>query len=237
MSQSPSLSIVIPCLNEEGAIAGVVRESMTVLSSMTDVYDVVVIDDASTDNTQRELSALLSEYPEHLKVITNPKTIGCHPSSLIGFRAAKGDYRLFIPGDHQIPAAEFPKFLAEALKGADVVYSWRVHRADPFHRRLISGLYNLVVRTCLGIRLHDVDSASMLSAKAVETLLPHVTAENAFITVDMLIQSKKLAITVGEAVIDHHPRRTGEAKGLNLKDLSKVPGSFLKMLWWVWTRR
>lgn len=235
-TQHSGLSIVIPAYNEEGNIEACVRESLAVLQPLGGAIDVVAVDDGSLDQTPQILDRLAKELPQ-LTVVHNNPNIGCHPSSLVGFKAAKGDYILFIPGDRQIPAEEFPKFLAKAKEGCDVVYSWRVNRADPLHRLWISGLYNIMMRVFFGVSVHDVDSSSMLTKKAVETLLPSIRSDSAFISVEILIAAAKHGLKIGEVEIAHRPRTSGVPKGVNPKDLCYVPLDFLSMLIWFWRQK
>lgn len=230
------LSIVIPAYNEEGNIEAVIQESIETLQKLTRQFDIVVVDDHSDDATQEILKRLAIEIPQ-LTVIRNETNLGCHPSSLVGFRAAKGEHRYFIPGDRQIPAGEMSKFLGESTKGNDVVYSWRVNRADPPHRAWVSGLYNILMRLFFGIRVHDVDSSSLLTRKAVETLLPIIRSDSAFITVEILLEAARRNIGIAEVKIEHRPRIAGVARGLNPKDLSKVPLNFLRTLIWFWQKK
>ena len=238
-----TLSIVIPSYNEEGNIERVIRESYGVLRDLTggddpefSAFDIVVIDDHSQDSSPEILQRLCEEIPQ-LKVVRNESNIGCHPSTLVGFAAAEGDYQYFIPGDGQIPAAEMTKFLHKAREGFDVVYSWRVERADPIHRRLISGFYNRVLRLVFGIKIHDADSSSLLTKRAVQEVLPRVHSDSAFITVEILIEAERQGLKIGEVEIRHLPRVAGVARGLNLKDISKVPAGFFKMVWWAIRRK
>lgn len=234
-------SIVIPAYDEEGNVESIVRESVGVLTQMqadelASDWEIIVIDDASSDETGAIADRLSEEIPQ-VKVIHNKKNIGCHPSSLVGFRVAKGEYQYFIPGDCQIPPGEFPKFITKAKEGNDVVYSWRVDRADPPHRVLIGKTYNLIMRTFFGINVHDVDSSSMLTKKAVDVLIDQIDSDSAFITVEILLTAHREGLSVGEVEIEHRPRTSGVAKGVNLKDLSLVPLHFLKMVFFFWRRR
>ncbi len=236
MGALPFVSIIIPAYNEAGNIAWVVREALETLQKTTDRYEIIVIDDASQDTTPDILARLQPEIPS-LQIIRNPQNIGCHPSTLVGFQAAQGEYQFFIPGDGQIPAQELTQFLEKAQSGCEVVYSWRVQRADPWHRRLISGCYNVLLRTFFGIPVHDADSACLLTQKAVQQILPQLHADSAFLTVEILLKAQQLNLPIGEVVIDHRPRTAGVAKGINVKDLSKVPFQFLTMLWWFWQQK
>ena len=235
-AQDEYLSIVIPAFNESDNLAAVVQESLDVLQGLTQRFEIIVVDDCSTDDSWDKLQALAQEIPQ-LRPIRNEKNLGCHPSSLIGYQAAQGEYLYFSPADRQIPAAEISKFVAKAKTGCDVVYSWRQKRADPPHRLWISGCYNMLLRLFFGIRVHDVDSSELLTRRAVESLLPKVRSDSAFITVELLMEASRQGLAIGEVVIEHRPRVAGVARGINLHDLSKVPVQFLGMLWWFWQQR
>lgn len=230
------LSIVIPSYNEEDNIEPVVQESLEVLQNLTSRFEIVVVDDHSSDGSWEKLQALAEKIPQ-LKIIRNEVNIGCHPSSLVGYWAAEGDYRYFIPADRQIPAAEITKFLEKAKSGCDIVYSWRQRRADPPHRLWVSGFYNILLRLFFGIRVHDVDSSELLTKKAVERILPKVRSDSAFITVEMLLEAQRQNLRIGEVIIEHRPRTAGVARGLNFKDISKVPMNFFNMLIWFWQQK
>ncbi len=232
----PIHAIIIPSYNEGENLPWVIKEAFEELQKANEPYEVVVIDDASTDDTPQILATLQQTYPE-LTVIRNTHNIGCHPSTLIGWRACQAPYQWFIPGDGQIPANELHAFLAKAKEGHDVVYSWRVDRADPFHRRLISQIYNLLVRTLFGIPVHDADSSSLLTKHAIDTILPKLRSDSAFITVEILIESRDHNLPIGEVNIGHRPRTAGIARGVNIKDLMMVPLNLLSMVWWFWQRK
>lgn len=230
------LSIIIPAYNEEDNIKVVVQESLETLQSLTDRFDIVVVDDASTDQTWPILQQLAREIPQ-LKIIRNSKNRGCHASTLVAYQAAEGDYQYFIPADRQIPAAEITKFLEKAKAGHDVVYSWRTHRADPPHRLWVSGFYNIMLRLLFGIRVHDVDSSELLTRKAVEQILPCIRSDSAFITVEILLETHRQGLGIGEVIIDHRPRVAGKARGLSFAEVSRVPMNFFRTLFWFWGQK
>jgi glycosyltransferase involved in cell wall biosynthesis len=233
---SDFLSIVIPAYNEEDNIEAVVRESLEVLQNLSDRFEIVVVDDASTDATWYKLQELAKQIAQ-LRIIRNEKNLGCHPASLVGYQAAQGDYRYFIPADRQIPAAEITKFLEKAKAGFDVVYSWRQKRADPFHRIWISNVYNLILNLFFGIKVHDVDSSEMLTRTAVERILPNIHADNVLITTEILLEARRQGLSIAEVVIEHRPRTAGKAlSGLNAEIL-RLPGNFFRILFWFWGQK
>jgi glycosyltransferase involved in cell wall biosynthesis len=233
---SDFLSIVIPAYNEEANLRGVIAECLDTLRELTDRYEIIIVDDCSTDGSWPLLQELSRDIPE-LRPIRNPVNLGCHPASRVGYLAAEGDYRYFIPADRQIPAAEITRFLELAKAGCEVVYSWRQKRADPLHRLWISGFYNLLLRLFFRIRIHDVDSAELLTRHAVERLMPNISAESAFMTVELLLEAQRQNLAIGEVVISHRPRTAGIARGLNFKDIARVPADFLRVLWWFWHQK
>jgi glycosyltransferase involved in cell wall biosynthesis len=233
---SDFLSIIIPAYNEEANVEAVVQESLETLQRLTDRFEIIVVDDASADGTWAKLQILESEIPQ-LRIIKNEKNIGCHPASLVGYKAAQGDYCYFIPADRQIPANEITKFLDCAKSGADVIYSWRQNRLDPPHRLWISGFYNILLRLLFGIRVHDVDSSELLTRKAIQQVLPNIRSDSAFITVEILLETQRQNLMIGEVVIEHRPRVAGKARGLSFAEVSRVPTNFFRTLFWFWGQK
>jgi hypothetical protein len=85
--------------------------------------------------------------------------------------------------------------------------------------------------------VHDVDSSELLTRRAVECILPKIRSDSAFITVEMLLEAQRQGLKIGEVIVEHRPRVAGVARGLNFKDISKVPMNFLKMLVWFWQQK
>lgn len=230
---APSLSIVIPARNEAGNLPGVVHACVAALQSLTDRYDIVVVNDASTDTTAEVLRQLAYEIPQ-LTIINNTTRRGCHPSAVIGWKLAQGDWRLFLPADGQILPNVLPTFL-QAVQNhpqTGVIYSWRQQRADNWLRRAASGLYNKGVHKLLELPVHDVDSAAMISRHVAGQVLPYLKADDGFLTVELLMEARKQQLGIGEVVIEHHPRRTGVSQAAFGPDAWRLPLRLLN-LWWV----
>ncbi|MEB3286711.1 MAG: glycosyltransferase family 2 protein [Vampirovibrionales bacterium] len=231
ISSDDRLSIIMPAYNEADNLESIVRESFAELDALSDHVDVVVVDDASNDSSAEVLLKLQKEFPK-LCVYRNPQNIGCHPSTLVAWPLAEGEYRLFLASDGQIPPSEMRNFVEKAKEGFDVVYSWRVNRQDPTHRLWLSKCYNILTRVFFGIPVNDVDSSSLLTERAVETILPNIRSDSAFISVEILLEAKRQGLKIGEVQISHRPRTTGVAKGINLKDACFVPLNFMRMFFW-----
>lgn len=219
-----SVSMVMPAFNEEDNIEFMLEESVKTLTSLTDDWEIVVVDDVSRDSTAQRAEAFAAKQPVgRIRVIRNPKNIGCHPSQIIGFKASRGDYCFFICSDRQILPRELYKFLPALQQGADLVYSWRLPRVDPFYRRLISKVYNLIEQLILGVKLHDSHSAIVAHRRVIDKIGPEIISDSAVIPVELVVRALKHNFQIAEVVIAHHPRIYGKATGINLKDVMRVP--------------
>lgn len=229
MSHHTEVSVIVPAFNEEGNILPFIEEAASVLPTVAKTFEVIIIDDCSSDATNQIVTSALSTYP-WLKLIRNEVNIGCHPSTLVGFSAAQFDCVVFLPSDRQIPVREVDTFLSARQHADDVVYSWRRQRRDPLMRRVVSRCYNYVVRVLTGTRLHDIDSASMLTKGAIAKIIPTIEARSAYITVEILLEARERGISVREVEIQHRPRVAGIARGLNFRDTFSSAISLFKLI-------
>ena len=226
---APNISCVIPAFNEEGSIEAVVRTTAATLDRFPGQHEIIVVDDASTDRTPGILACLATDIPL-LHIIRNPKNLGCHPSEVIGFDAAKGDVLCFLPADGQISPDELPLLLQQWPRHG-LVLTHRANRADPPGRRLVSTLYNLVLRLSLGVPARDIDSSILIDARLWRRISGAPRRESAFIHVEILLLTQQAGASFTEVTIEHYPRMEGQARGLNARDATRVPLR-LATLWW-----
>lgn len=211
-----SVSVIMPAFNEAENLPFAIEECIELLSTLTDQYEVIVVDDCSTDTTQEVLVSLKKTYP-CLQVIYNKHTLGCHPSSLIGLKVASSEVLIFLPADRQLSLSSISKFL-KVIDNYDLVCSYRRKRADTFCRRLVSRFYNTMLRFCFGINLHDTHSAIAVKKKVVQAIANKVQSSCAFAGCEFILRALKQGFKVAEIEVDHLPRVAGVAKGANIKD-------------------
>jgi glycosyltransferase involved in cell wall biosynthesis len=223
-------SLVIPAHNERENLSQLVAECRDVLDGEPGDHEIVVIDDGSTDGSDDLLAKLATEEPR-LRVISHPpgRNIGCHPSELEGLRAARGEAAVFLPADLQIRPAVVPAFVAEIRRGADVVASHRVHRADAAWRRWLGAANNGVERALMGVGVHDAHSSMALARRALDEIVPHVAARSALIPAEILVRASRLGLRVSEIVVEHHPRAAGEQEGVRLREIARVQLDLIRL--------
>ena len=214
------ISVVIPARDEEGALPGVLAEARAAAGPDAEL---IVVDDASTDSTGEILRR------EGVVVIRHEKPVGCHPSTLDGFRRATGEWVVFFPADGQIPPGELGPMLGKAREGFDVVIGVRARRADSLFRRIVSGGYRLTLKLLLGLPWRDVDSSTLYRREVLQAVLPEVRSDSAAIAAELLMRIAEKGGRIGEVEIAHRPRTTGRAKGINLKDALTVPRNLYRL--------
>ena len=150
----PTLSIVVPVFNEEQNVPLLAEEIRLALDPHGIAYEVVAVDDGSTDGSWAQLESVRAQDPRWILVGLR-RNFGQTAAMSAGFDHARGDVIVTLDGDLQNDPADIPRLLHLA-KDHDVVSGWRRHRQDPFlTRRLPSVLANWLISRVTGVRLHD----------------------------------------------------------------------------------
>lgn len=168
---APRISVVIPMLNEAEVVPRLLSRLVSVLTPLGETFEVIAVDDGSTDGTWQALENELLVYPE-LRVLRLARNLGQHAAILAGFESARGDWLITLDADLQNPPEEIPRLLAELRRGHDLVGTYRQGRQDPRFRKLASWLVNRLVRCFTRVEIRDFGcmlrgySASVASAVA-----------------------------------------------------------------------
>jgi dolichyl-phosphate beta-glucosyltransferase len=156
---NPFLSVIIPVFNEESIVAHSVAEITTYLEALHSPFEVIVVDDGSSDNTRQVLLSLMAYYSK-LDVVFCERNMGKGYAVKTGMLNARGKLRLFTDCDLSTPISELPKFIEKA-KLYDIVIGSRalkesvIQLKQPLYRRLLGVVANYSIRLILGLRLHD----------------------------------------------------------------------------------
>jgi glycosyltransferase involved in cell wall biosynthesis len=201
-------SLVIPCRDEEGNIAEVVAGAVGVLAGRGAGFEIILVDDGSTDSTADEMAAAAARWPE-CRELRLPSPLGQAAALLAGIQAARGEVILTMDGDGQNDPLDFPAMLDLVESGRfDLVCGWRIGRQDGLLRRAMSRVANSVRRSVLGDRIHDAGCQLRVMRREVGAALRPLELLQAF--VPALAVSAGFA--VGEIPVRHHPRRHGRSK-------------------------
>jgi glycosyltransferase involved in cell wall biosynthesis len=204
---SRDISVVIPVYNEEGNLAELHARLTEVLSRLERSYEIVLIDDGSTDGTWHSIQTE-SAADEHLVAIRHRRNFGKAQALASGFAAARGDIVITMDGDLQDDPDELPRFLAKLDEGYDVVSGWKQRRQDPLGKTLPSRFFNLTVRRVSGVPLHDFNCGYKAYRRDVTRSIRLYGELHRFTPV--LAHAE--GFRIGELPVRHHARTWGRSK-------------------------
>lgn len=224
------LSVFFPCINEEGNITNAVSKAIVVLEQLNVRYEVIVVNDGSTDRTGEIADELASKNPK-IRVIHHVKNLGYGAALQSGFYSAKYDTIVYTDGDGQFDFNEVTKFI-DKLDDADLVIGYRIKRRDPFFRILFGKGWSLTLWTFFGLTLKDVDCGFKMIKKEVLQKIPRLQSQRgAMINAELAIKTKKAGFRVTQVGVNHYPRLSGRPTGANLQVIVKSYIDLLS-LWW-----
>lgn len=206
------LSIVVPFFNEQDNVEPLHAEIVSALSAIDPTrssWEIIYVDDGSTDNTAAFLLRMRSSMPGDVTFIGLRRNFGQTAAIAAGFSHAKGDVIVTLDGDLQNDPADIPRLLAELERGNDVVSGWRRLRRDPFLvRRLPSRLANRLIGLVTGVRLHDYGCTLKAYRREIVEQLTLYGEMHRFLPA----QAHWVGARVSEIPVNHRPRRSGDSK-------------------------
>ncbi len=201
------LSIIVPFYNEEENVRPLREAIHTALEKAGGEYEVIAVDDGSTDGTAAALAAVANEDPRWV-IVTLRKNFGQTAALSAGFDHARGEVLVTLDGDLQNDPEDIPRLVALA-KDYDIVSGWRADRQDPFlSRRLPSGIANWLISVVTGVRLHDYGCTLKAYRREVIENLRLYGEMHRFIPAI----ASAMGISITEVATTHHPRRHGTSK-------------------------
>lgn len=209
----PALSFFFPAHNEEANLEGLVAEALATLPALAERFEVVVVDDGSTDATPEIADDLARAHPE-VRAVHHPRNLGYGAALRTGFASSSHPLIAFTDGDRQFRVADLGRLTARIAgpDRPDVVVGYRIRRADPVVRTVYAGLYRLANRIFFGLRVADVDCACKLFRReALEGI--RVESGGAFFSAELLIKLLGAGRRVAEVGVPHYPRTAGSPTG------------------------
>jgi glycosyltransferase involved in cell wall biosynthesis len=202
------LSIIVPAYNEEEGVEALTREIISALRPLEKNYELIVVDDGSTDRTYSILSDLNRQDPR-IKVLCLKRNFGQTAALAAGIHYAKGDVIVFLDGDGQNDPKDIPTLLSKLAEGFDLVAGWRSPRRDPFwSRRLPSLIANKLISWMTRVKLHDYGCTLKAIRREVAKELKLYGEMHRFIPAIAYERGAKVA----EIKVNHRARQWGKSK-------------------------
>ncbi len=210
----PSISFFCPAYNDEENLPKLIAKVDRLLEQLCSLYEIVIIDDASPDDTGKVADQLVEKY-HNVTVIHHKKNKGYGGALLSGFRHAKKyPYVFFTDGDSQYDVTMLKKMLPY-MDEYDAVIGYRKIRELSWQRKFQSIFYNRLIRLLFAVKSKDINCAIRLVKRSVINKL-HLSFSSAFLPAEMLIKLHKQGAKVKEIEVVHYPRMYGKASGGNL---------------------
>lgn len=210
-------SVIIPVLNEEANVKLLCRKIVDVMEKLSGRYEVIFVDDGSTDKTFDILKSLHSNN-KNLKLVKFRKNFGQSAAMGAGFDYASGNIIITLDGDLQNDPADIPNLVAKLNEGYDIVSGWRKDRKDKFFiRKVPSRIANHLIRYSTQVTLHDTGCSLKAYRREIIKKIALYGELHRFIPALARIEGAK----IGEVVVKHHPRKFGKSK-YNLTRTFKV---------------
>jgi len=216
------ISVVVPVFNEEENLPLLIPQLTTVLDNLPQSYELILVDDGSTDKSFPVLKELKQKFAQ-LKIVKLKRNFGQTAALACGLDYAQGEIIVTLDADLQNDPEDIPRLLEKIEEGYEVVSGWRRKRAEPLlSRRLPSILANWLISKSTGVKLHD--SGCTLKAYQREVIEGiHLYGEmHRFIPA----LASRLGAKIGELEVKHHPRKLGKTK----YGLSRTLHVFLDLL-------
>ena len=206
---------MIPAHNEAENIGAVLTGARDVLAERFADWELVLVDDGSSDGTVEAARAALGADEDRLLVVRHATQRGYAATVGDGLNAAHGRLLAFMDGDRQFDARDLGRLIDRTAE-ADLVAGVRAKRADPWHRSLVSGVMNLLVRTLYGVGRRDVDCGLKVFRREVYDAASPLLARSALFNTELYFKADRLGFRVEQLPVEHLPRVAGRRSGARL---------------------
>ena len=225
-----SLTAFFPAYNDEHTIEGIVRTAFAEIAKISDDYEVLVVNDGSSDGTRAVLDRLEAEFPR-FRAIHHPRNMGYGAALITGFQNAKKDLSFYTDGDGQYDVREIHNLVAKLRPGIDLVNGYKVKRSDSWYRVWIGGVYRRTMRVAFSLSLRDVDCDFRLMRREIFDAIT-MTSRSGVICVEMARKFDDAGFRMTEVPVSHYPRRHGRSEFFRFRHLAHT----LKGLIGIWFR-
>lgn len=224
------LSIFFPCFNEEPNVERVALGALAVARRISDDYEIIIVNDGSSDRTGEIADRLSRQYPE-IRVVHHERNKGYGAALQSGFKSARKELVFYTDGDGQFNIEEITKLLP-LIEEYDIVSGYRINRRDPVIRKVNAFLWGTLVNLLFKFKISDVDSAFKLYRREIFDQIT-MESQGALIDTEVLAKARAKGFTITEVGVTHYPRQAGEQTGAKLtviikafKELFKLKSSF-----------
>jgi len=225
-TEPPAISVFFPCYNEQDNVARTVERALAVLDELHADYELIIVDDGSSDDTPKIADQIAADKP-NVKVVHHPTNLGYGAALRSGFKASTKPLIFYTDGDGQFDFAEMPPLLP-LMKDYDIVSCYRLNRRDPLIRRINGWCWSRLVCLLFGLRLRDIDCAFKLYKSTVFKNMK-LQSTGALIDAEILARAARKGFRIVQRPVHHFPRTAGKQTGAALPVILRAFKELLKL--------
>ena len=233
MDKPPSISVFFPAYNDGGTIASMVISAITTLRQITNDYEIIVVNDASSDYTSEILAELERQY-DRVRVVNHSRNGGYGRALRSGFASATKELIFYTDGDAQYDARELTLLVSALEDGVDLVNGYKMSRSDPLHRIVIGRVYQWGVKFLFDLKLKDVDCDFRLMRKSVFDKVK-LESDSGVICVELMRKVQDAGFNIVEVPVHHYHRAYGKTQFFNFprihRTLVGLARLWFKLVW------
>jgi glycosyltransferase involved in cell wall biosynthesis len=216
-----SISAVFPAYNDAATIGALVDKIYGLLKALDRAFEIVVVDDGSSDGTEAVLQDRKARYGDALRVVRHPRNRGYGAALRSGFEAATKDLIFYTDGDGQYDPAELPLLLDRLTPPIGLVNGYKIKRHDPLYRIVVGKTYNLFVRIVFRLGVRDVDCDFRLIRREL-LKEARLESDSGVICVEMINSLQRLGCKMAEVPVHHYPRPAGRSQFFRFRAVTET---------------
>jgi glycosyltransferase involved in cell wall biosynthesis len=221
-----SISVFFPCYNEQGNIARTAQWAIDVLQKLGADYEVIIVDDGSSDATAKIADEIASQN-NRVKVVHHPTNLGYGAALQSGFKAATKELVFYTDGDGQFDINELPPLLP-LIKQYDIVSCYRLNRQDNLIRKLNGWAWTKLVCFLFNMKARDIDCAFKLYKREIFDNI-RMSSRGALISAEILARAVRKGYTIAQRPVHHYPRTAGVQTGAKLRVILRAFRELFKL--------
>ena len=233
MKNLSSLSAIFPAYNDGGTIASMISAAAIACRQVTDDFEIIVVNDGSTDYTALVLDDMKRRCPE-LRVISHSSNRGYGGALRSGFACARKDWVFYTDGDAQYNPLELVRLVDALTGGVDAVNGYKSTRHDSLLRIVVGRAYHYFLQLLFGFRVRDVDCDFRLIPRQVFTEI-NLTSDSGAICLEMVKKIEDAGYVFAEVPVSHYPRRYGVSQFFVprriYETLVQIAGLYRTLVW------
>ncbi len=227
----PSITVFFPCYNDAGTIGVMVMRAIQTLREVSDDYEVLVINDGSTDDSRLILEELSRLYPREFCFENRTQPSGYGGVLRAGFAKATKDWVFYTDGDAQYDARELKLLVEKISDDLDLVNGYKIKRNDPFIRVVVGYLYQYFIKFIFSLKLTDVDCDFRIMRRCIFDVV-ELESTTGTITFEMMKKIQDAGFRLAEVPVHHFYRQYGESQFFNFPRVMRT----LLAVWGWWSR-